>query len=122
VGNGAEAAVNAAYSVLGVPYLWGGSNPDEGFDCSGLTMWAWAQGGVSLPHSSSAQYSVTPRVSSDDLQPGDLLFFYSPISHVALYVGNNQMIHATNPTDGPVHLESIADYWWDVYVGAGRPG
>src|SRR5439155_9212297 len=59
-GPGAATAVDAAYSALGVPYKWGGSNPDEGFDCSGLTMWSWAQAGVSLPHSSSAQYGAVP--------------------------------------------------------------
>src|SRR5438876_3023038 len=120
-GPGAATAVDAAYSALGVPYKWGGSNPDEGFDCSGLTMWSWAQAGVSLPHSSSAQYSAIPHVSKDALQPGDLLFFYQPISHVAMYVGNNQMIQATHP-GSVVSLSTIDSYWWAVYSGAGRPG
>jgi cell wall-associated NlpC family hydrolase len=120
-GPGATTAVNAAYSALGVPYKWGGSNPDEGFDCSGLTMWSWAQAGVSLPHSSSAQYGAIPHVSKDALKPGDLLFFYQPISHVAMYVGNNQMIHATHP-GSVVSLDTIDDYWWALFTGAGRPG
>src|SRR5439155_14845927 len=94
---GAARAVAAARSVIGVPYKYGGDNPKDGFDCSGLTMWAWAQGGVSLPHSSAAQYDAVPHVSKDALQPGDLLFFYQPISHVGIYIGNNQMIHATHP-------------------------
>src|SRR5207247_430676 len=85
--SGAAVAVRAAYSAIGVPYKWGGSNPKEGFDCSGLTMWSWGQAGVSLPHSSAAQYAMLPHVSRGDLKPGDLLFFYSPISHVAIYVG-----------------------------------
>ncbi len=119
--SGAGAAVDAAYSALGVPYKWGGSNPDEGFDCSGLTMWSWAQGGVSLPHSSSAQYASIPHVSKDALRPGDLLFFYQPISHVAMYVGNNQMIHATHP-GSVVSLSALDSYWWAVFTGAGRPG
>jgi cell wall-associated NlpC family hydrolase len=119
-GPGAATAVDAAYSALGVPYKWGGSNPDEGFDCSGLTMWSWAQAGVSLPHSSSAQYGAVPHVSRDALQPGDLLFFYQPISHVAMYVGNNQMIHATHP-GSVVSLDTIDDYWWAEFTGAGRP-
>jgi cell wall-associated NlpC family hydrolase len=117
----ADIAVAAAYDALGVPYVWGGSSPQEGFDCSGLTMWSWAHAGVSLPHSSQMQYDVLPHVSRDQIQPGDLLFFYQPISHVAIYVGGNQMIHATHP--GTLSsLDVIADYWWAEYVGAGRPG
>jgi cell wall-associated NlpC family hydrolase len=118
---GAQTAVHAAYSAIGVPYLWGGDNPQEGFDCSGLTMWSWAQAGVSLPHSSAAQYAAIPHVSKDDLKPGDLLFFYQPISHVAIYVGHNQMIEAHHPGTS-VSLDTIDSYWWAVFVGAGRPG
>jgi cell wall-associated NlpC family hydrolase len=118
---GADTAVAAARSVIGVPYKYGGDNPKEGFDCSGLTMWAWAQGGVSLPHSSAAQYGAVPHVSKDALRPGDLLFFYQPISHVGMYIGNNQMIHATHP-GGSVTLDTLTSYWWAVYSGAGRPG
>ena len=107
--------------MIGVPYVWGGADPDVGFDCSGLTMWSWAHAGVSLPHSSAAQYTATPRVSVDNLQPGDLLFFYSPIHHVGMYLGNNTMIHTDHPGSS-VHIETISSYYWDVYVGAGRPG
>jgi cell wall-associated NlpC family hydrolase len=121
VSGGASAAVSAAYSVLGVPYVYGGTTPSSGFDCSGLTMWAWAHGGVSLPHSAAAQYSATRRVSSSELKPGDLLFFYSGASHVAIYVGGNQMIMALK-TGTNVQLASISSYWWGVFVGAGRPG
>ncbi|HEY3209063.1 MAG TPA: NlpC/P60 family protein [Actinomycetota bacterium] len=119
--SGAAVAVRAAYSAIGVPYKWGGSNPKEGFDCSGLTMWSWAQAGVSLPHSSAAQYAVLPHVGRGQLKPGDLLFFYTPISHVAMYVGGNQMIHAKHPGT-TVAKETISSYYWAVYVGAGRPG
>jgi cell wall-associated NlpC family hydrolase len=118
---GADTAVAAARSVIGVPYKYGGDNPQDGFDCSGLTMWSWAQAGVSLPHSSAAQYSAIPHVSKDDLKPGDLVFFYQPISHVGMFIGNNQMIHATHP-GGSVVLETISSYWWAVFSGAGRPG
>jgi cell wall-associated NlpC family hydrolase len=118
---GADTAVAAARSVLGTPYKYGGDNPNEGFDCSGLTMWSWARAGVSLPHSSSAQYSAVPHVSKDGLRPGDLVFFYQPISHVGLYIGNNQMIHATHP-GGSVVTETLSSYWWAVFSGAGRPG
>jgi peptidoglycan DL-endopeptidase CwlO len=117
----AAIAVKAAYSAIGTPYVWGGSSPSSGFDCSGLTMWSWGQAGVSLPHSSAAQYSATPRVPQSGLQPGDLLFFYSPIHHVAMYVGGGQMIHASHPGT-TVSLETISSYYWAVYVGAGRPG
>jgi cell wall-associated NlpC family hydrolase len=67
------------------------------------------------------QYGVLPHVPRDQIQPGDLLFFYTPISHVAMYVGGNQMIHATHPGELS-HIETIASYWWAEYVGAGRPG
>ncbi|MGZ5352145.1 MAG: NlpC/P60 family protein [Actinomycetota bacterium] len=113
-----QAVLDAAYSVIGTPYQWGGSSPETGFDCSGFTMWSWAHAGVSLPHSSAAQYSALPHVAREDLQPGDLLFFYSPISHVAMYVGGSSMIHASHPGT-PVAVVSI---YWDSFVGAARPG
>jgi cell wall-associated NlpC family hydrolase len=115
---GAQLALNAAYSVIGVPYVYAGASPETGFDCSGLTMWAWAHAGVSLPHSSAMQYAVLPHVDKSQLQPGDLLFFYSPIHHVAMYVGGGRMIHAPH-TGG--HVEVIPVYW-QYYVGAARPG
>jgi cell wall-associated NlpC family hydrolase len=115
---GAAAAVAAAYSAIGTPYAWGGSSPETGFDCSGLTMWSWAHGGVSLSHSSAAQYAELPHLSRDQLQPGDLLFFYSPIHHVALYVGGGQVIEALHP--GTTVLKDTPD--WANYVGAARPG
>ena len=115
---GVQAVLNAAYSVIGTPYQWGGSSPETGFDCSGFTMWAWSHAGVSLPHSSAAQYSSLPHVDREDLQPGDLLFFYSPISHVAIYVGGNNMIHS--PHTGSV--VSVVSVYWEHFVGAARPG
>ncbi|MGH2817934.1 MAG: NlpC/P60 family protein [Actinomycetota bacterium] len=113
----AQAAVDAALSQLGKPYQWGASGPDS-YDCSGLTMWAWAHAGVSLPHNSGAQYSATVRVPRSDLAPGDLLFYGNPIHHVTMYIGNGQMVEA--PYTGShvrVTSESRSDY-----VGAGRPG
>ncbi|HEY7281787.1 MAG TPA: NlpC/P60 family protein [Actinomycetota bacterium] len=115
---GAQLALDAAYSVIGVPYVYAGASPETGFDCSGLTMWAWAHAGVSLPHSSAMQYAVLPHVDRSQLEPGDLLFFYSPIHHVAMYVGGGRMIHAPH-TGG--HVEVIPVYW-EYYVGAARPG
>jgi cell wall-associated NlpC family hydrolase len=115
---GAQAAIAAAYSVIGTRYSWGGASP-SGFDCSGLTMWAWAHGGVSLPHGSTAQYAATPRVDRGNLQPGDLLFFYQPISHVGLYIGGGSMIDASHP--GPSGAVAVSPVNWGSYVGAGRP-
>jgi cell wall-associated NlpC family hydrolase len=115
-GEGAAAAISAARSAIGVRYTYAGDNPDQGFDCSGLTMWAWRYGGVSLPHSSQAQYDAYPHVARSELQPGDLLFFYEPISHVGLYVGGGQMIHASSSNDAVVQ----ADVYWQYFTGAAR--
>ncbi|HLQ22834.1 MAG TPA: NlpC/P60 family protein [Gemmatimonadales bacterium] len=117
----AGAAVSAAYSAIGVPYTWGGASPETGFDCSGLTMWSWAHAGVSLDHSAAMQYGEIAHVSVSNLEPGDLLFFYTPISHVGLYIGNNQMIHASHPGT-VVGIQPLDIYYWAVFVGAGRPG
>ena len=112
------AVLQAAYSVIGTPYQYGGTSPETGFDCSGFTMWAWAHAGVYLPHSSALQYASLPHVAQSDLQAGDLLFFYSPISHVGMYVGGGQMIHS--PQTGSV--VSVVSVYWDSFVGAARPG
>ena len=112
------AVMQAAYSVIGTPYQFGGASPETGFDCSGFTAWAWAHAGVYLPHSSAAQYASLPHVAQSDLQPGDLVFFYSPISHVGMYVGGGQMIHS--PHTGSV--VSVVPIYWDSFVGAARPG
>ena len=114
---GAGAAVDAALSQVGKPYQWGAAGPDS-YDCSGLTMWAWAHAGVALPHNSGAQYSATPRVDRSDWQPGDLLFFGSPIHHVGMYIGNGQMVEAPY-TGAQVRVVSASR---SDYVGAGRPG
>ncbi len=112
-----QAVLNAAYSVIGTPYQYGGTSPSTGFDCSGFTMWSWSHAGVSLPHSSAAQYAALPHVAREDLQPGDLLFFYSPISHVAIYVGGSSMIHSPH-TGSSVQVVSV---YWEHFVGAARP-
>jgi cell wall-associated NlpC family hydrolase len=120
-GSAAEIAVGAAKSVIGTPYVFGSADPSVGFDCSGLTSWAWAQAGVYIPHSSASQYSSLPHVPLGSVQPGDLIFYYSPISHVALYIGGGQIVHATHPgADGAVHIDSM--YGYDPPVGAARPG
>ena len=112
----AATAVAFARAQLGEPYVWGAAGPDS-WDCSGLTMMAWKAAGVSLPHSSSMQYSSGRKVSRSNLQPGDLVFYYSPISHVAIYIGNGQIIHAPNPST-PV---SVAPVDLMPYSGAVRP-
>lgn len=138
--------VNAALKWLGTPYSWGGGNSSGpttgiragctstcqqyepwntvGFDCSGLTLYAWAQAGVSLPHYSAYQFQSGQRISRSDLQPGDLVFFanntsdWTTIHHVAIYLGNGQLIEA--PQSGvPVRIRGWRD---DGYIGAVRPG
>ncbi len=113
-----QAVLAAAYSVIGTPYQWGGSSPATGFDCSGFTSWAWSHAGVYLPHSSAAQYASLPHVAREDLQPGDLVFFYTPISHVGIYVGGGSMIHSPH-TGSSV---SVVAVYWEHFVGAARPG
>ena len=113
----AAAAVSYAMAQVGKAYVYGAAGPNA-FDCSGLTMMAWAQAGVSLPHSSSAQYSSGPHVAESDLQPGDLVFYYSPISHVGMYIGNGMIVNAENPSSG-VRVTGLHSM---PYVGAVRPG
>jgi cell wall-associated NlpC family hydrolase len=114
----AGTAVNAARGQLGVPYVYATSKPGVSFDCSGLTMYAWGVAGVGLPHQSRAQYASVPHVSSSQAQPGDLIFFYSPISHVGVYIGGGQMIDA--PNSGSVVRTATVN--WGNVVGVGRPG
>ncbi|MGY1603386.1 C40 family peptidase [Geodermatophilus sp. SYSU D00815] len=90
----AQTAVSTALAQVGDPYVWGAGGPNS-FDCSGLTQYAYAAAGISLPHSSSMQSRMGTPVSRSALQPGDLIFFYSPVSHVAMYIGNGQMVHAS---------------------------
>ena len=115
--SGAAGAVAAAMSMQGVPYRWAGADP-SGFDCSGLMMWAWARAGRSLPHSSAAQYGATRRISAGDLQPGDLVFYGSPIHHVSMYIGGGNTVHA--PHTGDVVRTAPIGYVGSP-VGYGRP-
>jgi peptidoglycan DL-endopeptidase CwlO len=118
----AAIAVQAALSKVGYPYVYGGKGPNS-FDCSGFTSWAWAQAGVSLSPSSGAQYNQGTRISANQLQPGDLLFYDSPISHVAMYIGNGQVVHASNPRTGVVIAPAMqAGGSSKPFVGAVRPG
>jgi peptidoglycan DL-endopeptidase CwlO len=90
----AAVAVQAALSRIGAPYSWCGSGPNA-FDCSGLVMWAYQQAGISLPHSSQALASGGQPVSMDQMQPGDLVTYYSDASHVGMYIGDGMMVHAS---------------------------
>ena len=114
----AGTAVAAALSQQGVPYRFAASSPGVAFDCSGLTAWAWEQAGVSLPHQSRAQQGAVASIPVSEAQPGDLLFFYSPISHVSIYLGGGQHVHA--PNSGTV--VKVGSVNWDNVVGVGRPG
>jgi cell wall-associated NlpC family hydrolase len=113
----AAAAVSYAMAQVGDAYVYGATGEDA-FDCSGLTMRAWGAAGVGLPHSSSAQYGSGPHISASALQPGDLVFYYSPISHVGMYIGNGLIVHAANPGTGV----AVSGLYSMPYVGAVRPG
>ncbi|WP_031083821.1 C40 family peptidase [Streptomyces sp. NRRL WC-3549] len=111
----AAQAVAFAYGALGKPYVWGATGPDS-FDCSGLTQAAWRAAGVSLPRTTYSQINAGTRVSRSELAPGDLVFFYSGISHVGMYIGGGQMIHAPRP-GAPVRVAPVSDM---PFAGATR--
>ncbi|MGZ4648630.1 MAG: NlpC/P60 family protein [Blastococcus sp.] len=131
----AQKAIDAAMAYVGTPYAWGGGGaygpgrglpPDSGvigFDCSGLTQYAYARAGIRIPRNSRAQFASLPRVSSDDLRPGDLVFWATDpadpgtIHHVAMYLGNGRVVQA--PESGDV--VKVSDMWWSGYAGAVRP-
>ncbi|MGH3003657.1 MAG: NlpC/P60 family protein [Gaiellaceae bacterium] len=110
--------VAVALSQLNTPYVWGGAAPG-GFDCSGLVMWAFAQVGVSLPHSTYALYAMGVPISRDQLQPGDLVFF-DGVGHVGIYIGSDQFVQAPHAGD-VVKISSLDEGWYAAtYVGARR--
>ena len=113
---GASTAVSVAAAQIGKPYKWGAAGPDS-FDCSGLTMYAWAKAGVQLDHFAASQYESLPKVPKSQLRPGDLVFFGNPIHHVGIYEGGGTMINAPQTGDS-VKRSSI---YRDDYVGASRP-
>jgi cell wall-associated NlpC family hydrolase len=118
----AASAVQAALTQQGKPYCWGGSGP-RCFDCSGLTMWAYAQAGINLPRTSQAQFTASPQVDRSALAPGDLVFFAgaggttSSPGHVGIYLGSGQMLDAPH-TGSVVRIEPV---WTTGYAGATRP-
>jgi peptidoglycan DL-endopeptidase CwlO len=113
----ARTVLNWAYSKLGTPYQWGGTGPR--YDCSGFTMMAWRQAGVSLPRVVPDQFNATRRVARSDLQPGDLVFF-DGLNHVGIYVGDGKFIHSPHTGD-VVKVSSLSGYYSSNYYGAGRP-
>jgi cell wall-associated NlpC family hydrolase len=112
-------AVQIAMGELGVPYVWGGASP-AGFDCSGLTMWVYAQLGIHLDHFTGSQWNAGPHVARDQLAPGDLVFFEPGIGHVGIYIGNNDFIEAPH-TGAFVQISSLSNAWYAAeYQGAVR--
>lgn len=114
----AAVAVATARAQIGKPYVTGGNGPGS-FDCSGLTRYAWAAAGVTIPRVSRDQYAAGTKVSRSELQPGDLVYFGSPVYHVALYIGGGQMITAPQPGD-VVKYQAVSVF--PDYTGATRPG
>ena len=108
-------ALRWALTRRGDPYVWGAAGPSS-FDCSGLVLWAYAKVGISLPHFTGDQWQMGVHVGRNQLQPGDLVFFYPDIGHVGLYIGNNLMVDA--PDFGEV--VQVQPVMWSVYVGAVR--
>jgi cell wall-associated NlpC family hydrolase len=113
----AKQAVSSALAQRGDPYSYGAAGPGA-FDCSGLTSYAYKKAGVSIPRTSRAQSSFGKAVSKGNLRPGDLVFFYSPVSHAAMYIGNGRIVHATTYGQ-PVKVAKLSDM--SGYAGARRP-
>ena len=117
IGGAAGIAVRTACAQIGKWYVWGADGPDT-FDCSGLTQYAWKAAGVSLTHFTGAQWTEGTPVSRSELRPGDLVFFYSDLHHVGMYVGNGLIVHASR-SGQPVKMARME---YMPYMGARRPG
>lgn len=115
--------VTTALTQLGKPYVWGGDNPQKGFDCSGLVHYSYIQAGVDVPRTSLEQYKASRPIRMSQLRPGDLIFFRlksRQISHVAIYIGDNRFVHAPK-TGKDVSFADLDNPYWQKYMaGAGR--
>ena len=115
--------MNEALKYQGWKYVYGDSNPNTSFDCSGLTQWCYGKAGISLPRTAQAQYDATQHIPLSQAQAGDLVFFHSTyntsdyVTHVGIYVGNNQMYHAGNPIG---YTDLTSAYWQQHIICAGR--
>jgi peptidoglycan DL-endopeptidase CwlO len=119
-GSRAAAAVSYALAQVGDRYVAAASGPDS-FDCSGLTMTAWRQAGVSLPHYSYSQYSSTRRIPLSEAQAGDLVFYFGGgVHHVGLYIGGGKMVHAANPGSGVLVSDILGPWYENYFSGIGR--
>jgi murein DD-endopeptidase len=122
IGPDRRAVLSSAVAQLGQPYRYGGSAPGQGFDCSGLVHYAYANAARSVPRTSSELYKRARSKDSDELTPGDLVFFRTPStsSHVGIYLGKGQFVHAPY-TGEAVRTENLLQgYWHDRYIGAGH--
>ncbi len=117
-GGAAQIALQVAMDQLGKPYVWGASGPNS-FDCSGLTMFAYAHAGISIPHYTGDQFNQGQHVPQSDLRPGDLVFFGSSLGHMGMYVGNGSFIHAPHSGD-VVKISALSGYYQAEYAGAVR--
>jgi peptidoglycan DL-endopeptidase CwlO len=112
-----------AQQYVGSAYRWGGTSP-AGFDCTGFVMWVFSQFGVALPHNESGQLNAGPRISADDLQPGDVVVFANTyragLSHTGIYVGDGQFVHAADERHGVIVSNLWDSYWGPRLVGASR--
>ena len=119
----AQKIMNEALKYQGWSYVYGGSNPNTSFDCSGLVQWCYGKAGISLPRTAQAQYDATQHIPLSQAQAGDLVFFHSTynagtyVTHVGIYVGNNQMYHAGDPIG---YADLTSSYWQQHLIGAGR--
>jgi cell wall-associated NlpC family hydrolase len=123
VGQPGEQLAELAQSQIGARYRWGGTSP-AGFDCTGFVMWVYSQFGVEMPRSEAGQLATGQRVSADELAPGDLLVFANTyragLSHVGIYLGEGQFVHAVDERHG-VAVSNLWDaYWAPRFVGASR--
>lgn len=118
-----QTIMDEAMKYEGYPYVFGGSNPNTSFDCSGLTQWTYARAGIGLPRTAQQQYNVTQHIPLSEAKPGDLVFFHSTynagtyVTHVGIYVGNNRMYHAGDPIG---YADLTRNYWQSHLIGVGR--